>query len=581
MSYEKQNFTAGQVLKASHLNAMDAQIVSNKNGIKYTEQTLTDEQKAQARENIGAMGTITGEPGQVVCFDDDGNLAPMLLLEDVTVTETITGNLFDASVGYTQGYISPAGPIDLNTLEVPLDTANSAYILHNALIHLEPNTTYAVSKFTGTATLFNDVTGSRSVYITPPSTNISEGDGCYLLTTNNTAYGYYLAISFYASSTLTAYEDMVIVKGDSLPNTTNENDAFRARLNKNIKVGAEQVEGLDDIKSFYEDETIPSLVDIHDEIIYTKLISSTGAVTDYSSNNYHVTNYVNVKSMEKVVVTASTRYGNYLYAFYDSDKNFISGMISANGDTIIEIKEQEVSVPSGAVYIVAAGCNGAEFPAAVKADGDRKKKLRWSGKKWACVGDSLTEANVRATKNYHDYIAENTGIEVVNLGLSGSGYAKAGLGAPFYQRITAIPTDCDVITIFGSGNDRSAGLEIGNPADTGTTTICGCINTTLDNLFSHMINANVGLVTPTPWETSDLSDDQSSWGEYCAAIVEIARIRGIPCLDLYHCSGLRPWEESFREAFYSRDNGSGCHPDENGHALIAPRFKAFLETLIL
>ena len=31
---------------------------------------------------------------------------------------------------------------------------------------------------------------------------------------------------------------------------------------------------------------------------------------------------------------------------------------------------------------------------------------------------------------------------------------------------------------------------------------------------------------------------------------------------------------------YSKDGGSGTHPDETGHKIIAPRFKGFLETLL-
>lgn len=55
----------------------------------------------------------------------------------------------------------------------------------------------------------------------------------------------------------------------------------------------------------------------------------------------------------------------------------------------------------------------------------------------------------------------------------------------------------------------------------------------------------------------------------------------IKALDLYHCSNLRPWTEEGRVACYSKDDGNGVHPDENGHKLIAQRFKAFLDTLIL
>ena len=45
-------------------------------------------------------------------------------------------------------------------------------------------------------------------------------------------------------------------------------------------------------------------------------------------------------------------------------------------------------------------------------------------KKWVVVGDSLTEKNNRATKNYHDYISEEVGINVINMGVGGTGYKR-------------------------------------------------------------------------------------------------------------------------------------------------------------
>ena len=70
MSYKKQNFQSKEKLYASQLNAMDDQIYnlteavennspegdgSVENAVLYTPQELTEEQKAQARANIGAM----------------------------------------------------------------------------------------------------------------------------------------------------------------------------------------------------------------------------------------------------------------------------------------------------------------------------------------------------------------------------------------------------------------------------------------------------------------------------------------------------------------------------------------------
>lgn len=206
----------------------------------------------------------------------------------------------------------------------------------------------------------------------------------------------------------------------------------------------------------------------------------------------------------------------------------------------------------------------------------------WKGKKWVVFGDSLTAVNSRTSKHYFDYIADETGINVVNMGDSGSGYkAEDDVSTAFYQRIGNVPTDADAITIFGSFNDLGTGADFGTAADTGTTTIGGCINTTLDNLFTAYPLAVVGIVSPTPWVNANPTDEPNRASQYCDLLEQICKNRSIPYLDLFHSSLLRPWDSTFRTLAYSKDDGNGVHPDETGHKLIAPRFKAFLDSLLL
>lgn len=209
-------------------------------------------------------------------------------------------------------------------------------------------------------------------------------------------------------------------------------------------------------------------------------------------------------------------------------------------------------------------------------------KYKWHGKKWTCIGDSLTGQNTRTSKHYFDYVHDSTGIVAINLGISGTGYANGdGANKQFYNRVSSVPLDSDVITIFGSFNDLASELELGTITDTGTTTIAGCINKTIDDLFAAFPLANLGIVTPTPWQTYNAYLNSTASINYVQMLIDICKKRGIPCLDLFHCSGLRPWDANFRTLAYSKDNGGGTHPDETGHALIAPRFEAFLDSLLL
>ena len=197
------------------------------------------------------------------------------------------------------------------------------------------------------------------------------------------------------------------------------------------------------------------------------------------------------------------------------------------------------------------------------------------------LGDSLTEFNFRATKFYHQYVAEDLGITVTNMGRSGTGYKQRDTdGNAFYQRVLNTPTTSDAVIFFGSFNDLSAGVPLGSKDDTGTNTLAGAINTTINNLYSILPTVPLGIVSPTPWQASVLSDPENSYTKYAQLLKDICKDRGIPFLDLYRSSGLRPWNANYRTRMYSRDDGNGTHPDENGHKLFYPQFREFVKLLI-
>lgn len=316
---------------------------------------------------------------------------------------------------------------------------------------------------------------------------------------------------------------------------------------------------------------------------YDIIISpSTGKETDYSGA--YASGYIPVIGGKEYYVSGSMTWGNAVYAWYDENKVFISGYAAAEGSTVTKLVNELVLAPQNAAYIRVCrwttNQEGKVNNVYLSVIGNSSSN--WGGKKWVCVGDSLTEHNSKATMNYHDYVAQATGIEVVNMGVSGTGYKRQeDNGNAFYQRVENIPIDADVITIFGSGNDGAYwGSALGTASDTTTDTIGGCINITIDNILSRIPLAVIGIVSPCPWGDYPPSTN-NAMKRYSNLLKEICELRGIPFLNLYLNSGLRPWDETFRELAYSRDNGGSVHPDENGHKLIAPRFKAFLESLIM
>ena len=230
----------------------------------------------------------------------------------------------------------------------------------------------------------------------------------------------------------------------------------------------------------------------------------------------------------------------------------------------------------------------------------RVDKENWSDLTWLLVGDSLTDKNLRAKISYYDYIADETGVKFITKGHNGQGYKR---GTWFYTALTEVDEDdFDFCTFFGSGNDcyyyDSQTQEIypytdaewpgvlGTVSDSGTSTICGCINGTFDKFIELFPLKKFGVVTPTPWAEQSNADgtiNGTHMDDYVNKIIEICKNRGIPVLDLYHESGLRPWNEDFLIEYYNEDGvqDTGVHPNSKGHKWIYPMFKQFLKQFII
>jgi lysophospholipase L1-like esterase len=343
------------------------------------------------------------------------------------------------------------------------------------------------------------------------------------------------------------------------------------------------------------------------EIVEGAWVNQSGEIVTDSNSKYVRFNVSEGASLNFCIGIADKMSANSFggFAFIDSSGEAVSVVDVGDYKTSDLYNNYEcatIPVPSGAVMamctiklstawdaeqsmVATEGTwHEAESPAISEICGYKLESIaskHLAGKTWVVMGDSLTEKNIRATKNYHDYIAEVTGISVINMGASGTGYKRdEENGKAFYQRVSGVPASASVVTIFGSGNDLKLIKELGKPSDKGTSTICGCVNTTIENLYAINPLMQIGIISPTPWIYNEPSNN-STMVEYCDALGEICKMRGIPFLDLFRCSGLRPNDEKFRQLAYSRDEGNGVHPDETGHKIIAPKIKAFLESLIM
>lgn len=309
--------------------------------------------------------------------------------------------------------------------------------------------------------------------------------------------------------------------------------------------------------------------------------------------------------------------------YYKSDKTFISEEIKTNNNGYLTPNEtayirlsatnlnynayghndfsscymEEVASGSEVVVINNAKYNSNTFPLTTLSD-----------KKWALFGDSITENNNRSNANYHDYIRAETGIVTINNGIGGSGYKnRDDNNNAFYQ--IALKTiesweNADVITVMGGVNDHwgqiahnglgTASDAFVEPSDITkhtTNTVMACFNKTLDVIIANAPNSRIGVISPLPCVTtqSGTTYTEVPYNENCNMskfVVECKKacaLRGIPYLDLFHNSGLRPWDSDFNAKYFkciSTDSPDGLHPNELGHKFFYPMVREFLKTLI-
>lgn len=115
-----------------------------------------------------------------------------------------------------------------------------------------------------------------------------------------------------------------------------------------------------------------------------------------------------------------------------------------------------------------------------------KIKNHWEGKKWYAYGTSLTSAS---QGKYVPYVAEMSGLNVVNKGIGGGGIISNTRIKDAVMNTTDGKLEADLITLEVGANDASA--PIGNPWDNTADTFLGsltqCINYLLQNTNARIV----------------------------------------------------------------------------------------------
>lgn len=223
----------------------------------------------------------------------------------------------------------------------------------------------------------------------------------------------------------------------------------------------------------------------------------------------------------------------------------------------------------------------------------------FQGKTLLVTGDSITEANFRCTKNWHDYLKAWYGLaSVKNDGLSGSGLVKdsSGTRGGIVYRMDTWNSrygSFDMILIMGNMNDGTSGVGkdpswFGSFADQDDsqkdTSLYGALHYTLKTLINRYPNVPIGWIISQP-RCVDENTYGKCWGidgwfeRWTTAIKEVCGHYSIPVLDLYHESNLRPWDANNNKKYFScsRDpNGDGVHPNDLGQLVMAKKIYTWM-----
>lgn len=229
-------------------------------------------------------------------------------------------------------------------------------------------------------------------------------------------------------------------------------------------------------------------------------------------------------------------------------------------------------------------------------DGLYDGRNRLKNIKWDTLGDSITAAATigLSQKNYTRWISEANGISLNNVAVGGKGWWEG-----IEDEVSNVREDTDIVTILGSLNDITSYItNPGTPGDKwsdGRYGYCARVARVFDAIYAVRYDIRIGVILPPPWYNYNPYDTAAATQEDVENMLEslagCCRVYGIPVLDMYHCSNMRPWDADFRLKYYvaTEYDGSGhptatdgVHPNQLGHKLfVAPQIENFLRSLAI
>jgi lysophospholipase L1-like esterase len=251
-------------------------------------------------------------------------------------------------------------------------------------------------------------------------------------------------------------------------------------------------------------------------------------------------------------------------AVYDAEKTYLpvlSAMNPAVSGAGIRTSGT-YTIPEGVAYFRIVDDSTLQGYFTYKQVQEDENATPWNSKVWHAFGTSITDTSYingetgEPTGQYVPYLAEMSGLGVVNHGIAGGTLGKGGTHGGSANILSAILSadlsGADLITIEGFVNDYACAVDIGTVGDDGGTdsvenlskiTLCGALYRAIKHCLENS-NATVILITDSTGREYTMKDGVSVdyriakknssdkvQNDYNQAIIDMGRYMGVRVID--------------------------------------------------